>query len=139
MPWWISSRWKIGGLTIVNWESLPVRSIPCRNGRLFLKHSKRLQIYRYRVGNNISQQPKVFKRFDDIIDKFTIIKGQANQNENWFYVEYYQQDDIFAQLTDVFKNHFVGRSKHEIDSNLFLNMVLSYVNQCNMEVTEDEI
>ena len=79
------------------------------------------------------------QKFDDIIDKFTIIKGQANQNENWFYVEYYQQDDIFAQLTDVFKNHFVGRSKHEIDSNLFLNMVLSYVNQCNMEVTEDEI
>jgi hypothetical protein len=64
-----------------------------------------------------------FKRpeFTDILEKYNIDKGKCKKNENWFYVEFYDDNKLFNALSSKVK--FKGKSIHEIDANFFKDLL----------------
>jgi len=68
-------------------------------------------------------QDNDFKRpeFTDILEKFNIDKGKCEKNENWFYVEFYDNDKLFKDLSKKIK--FKGKSEHEMDPDFFKKLL----------------
>jgi len=64
-----------------------------------------------------------FKRpeFTDILEKYNIKKGVSNKNENWFYVEFYENDKLFENISKKIK--FKGKSMHEVDPDFFKSLL----------------
>lgn len=68
-----------------------------------------------------------FKRpqFSHLVDKFERPeKGKSDKNENWFYVEFYEDDETFKKLTELLQSHIKG--KHEIKGETFKEMVVKW-------------
>ena len=72
-----------------------------------------------------------FKRpeFDEIIDKFNIDKNKTQKNENWFYIEYYDEPEKFKELTSLLK--LKGKSMHEIDNKWFYDLIIKCLKKMN--------
>ena len=62
----------------------------------------------------------------DFIEDISSERGGNTKNENWFYVEYYQQNEKWDELTKHLEPYMIGPSKHNIDPNIFYEMVVSY-------------
>ena len=65
--------------------------------------------------------------FDDIIEKFEEpdgVRGKSKADGNWFYVEIYGNDDLFAELGDILKEGLA--SDHQIKPEFFEKIVRSY-------------
>ncbi len=67
--------------------------------------------------------------FQSVIERFQEDpgRGTSDKNENWFYVEYYQDDRRWDELCAILTPYFKGQSKHELDSNFFYDIVMFYV------------
>jgi len=62
--------------------------------------------------------------FDNIVDEYSNTKGMSTKNQNWFYIEYYQEDKKFEQLCKVLEDKFKGKSTHELDPTFFYNLIM---------------
>jgi ATP-dependent exoDNAse (exonuclease V) beta subunit len=76
------------------------------------------------------------QEFSDIVDKFTQDTGQTKKDENWFYVEFYGQNEKFAEISKLLKPHMKGNSKHEIQGEVFANIVKTAINLAKEIQTE---
>jgi ParB-like chromosome segregation protein Spo0J len=67
-----------------------------------------------------------FKRpdFQEIVDKFNIGKGKTEKNENWFFIEFYGDDEKFAEISKIIKANM--RTNHEILPDFFEKLVMKY-------------
>ena len=65
------------------------------------------------------------EEFADIVDKFTQDTGKTKKDENWFYVEFYGDDEKFAELSKLLKPIMKGKSKHEIMGSAFIEIIKS--------------
>lgn len=69
------------------------------------------------------------EEFKDLIDVFEHKRGMSEKNENWFYVEFYQDEKKFKELQKLLLNNMSGKSKHEISPAFFYKAVKSYAVQ----------
>jgi len=61
--------------------------------------------------------------FGSLIEQFQHQKGKAEEDENWFYIEYYGDAQRFHELSELLTKHFVGESKHQLDHDFFYDLI----------------
>jgi len=83
------------------------------------------------------QAPIEYSRpeFKDICDTFAQNKT-SEKNTNWFYVEYYENNELFEELAVLLKSHLKGQSGHEIHGDTFALMVKQFAANPASPITE---
>ena len=76
-------------------------------------------------GLPIPQRPD----FSDDIRKFGAhtVSDKREKLKGWFFVEFYEEPEKFAEITSMIKSHISGT--HQIDSEFFYKMVKETVNK----------
>jgi len=65
--------------------------------------------------------------FGDLIESFDDPeKGKTPKDENWFYVEFYGDDERWAEMSELVKPHLKGASFHELDNDFFYQLVRAH-------------
>ena len=55
--------------------------------------------------------------FDNLVEEYEI-KEESRENENWFYIEYYEQNNKYTELKTLLEP-YINTGKHEIDNEFF--------------------
>lgn len=76
-------------------------------------------------GENIPERPD----FSDDIRKFGehVVSKKREDLQCWFYMDFYQNPERFAEITAMLKAHINGR--HQIDSEFFYQIVKEKFNK----------
>lgn len=74
------------------------------------------------VVGNVPARPE----FDKLVDEFSDKRGLSPKDGNWFYIEYYGDDERFAEMSLALAPFLKGHSQHEVDRDLFAKMVHEY-------------
>ena len=90
-----------------------------------MKNKKTIQS---NIFGEVSELDKIdnFKRPEFKSDDFPKIKNKKPKiemlkNENWFYIEFYQEDEKFKELENILRNKL--KTRHEIDRNWFYKII----------------
>lgn len=66
--------------------------------------------------------------FSDLVERFQEPeRGKAKGNENWFYIEYYDDPGRWDELCALLADYMVGGSKHEVDPDLFYQAMFAFL------------
>ncbi len=57
--------------------------------------------------------------------------GKSLKNERYYYIEYYKNEERWNELNKMLAGNFVGQSFHEVNADLFYEMVKAYVSKNN--------
>jgi hypothetical protein len=66
--------------------------------------------------------------FSGVVEEFGETRKLSDKvNEQWFYVEFYQDETRYTEVMALLEPYFAGQSKHVLDPDFFYNMVKTYV------------